>query len=264
MTIGDSRLPDSRKEEFRIGRVVSRTFNAVFAHPVTFLALAALIAIPSLLLDYYLVAFQPTDASLASGGTIRALGTSVLGALLGMVFGSLMQAALSQGTMSWLNGEKPSFGQSLSVVTKNFLPLTIIAAIMTLGLFLGILLLIIPGIILTLMWSVVVPVRVIEGTSITESFSRSRALTRDYRGSIFLLFLAYIPLTGAMSLAAHIPLGVAMVAKPGDFTVPYAAVEWIRFTVLGVVTGVGVSSIYYELRLVKEGIGAQQMAAAFD
>jgi hypothetical protein len=41
-------------------------------------------------------------------------------------------------------------------------------------------------------------------------------------------------------------------------------VDWILRVVLTSITAIGATSIYYELRLVKEGIGAQQMAAAFD
>jgi hypothetical protein len=47
-------------------------------------------------------------------------------------------------------------------------------------------------------------------------------------------------------------------------TVPLLVVQWIENTILVAIAAVGVSSIYYELRLVKEGVGAQQMAAAFD
>ena len=34
--------------------------------------------------------------------------------------------------------------------------------------------------------------------------------------------------------------------------------------VSGVVTSAGVSAIYYELRMIKEGVGAAQLAAVFD
>jgi len=257
-------------EEFRMGRVVSRLFDALLANPVPFLALTALLTIPSLLLSLY-VTSNVTQAmgmnpagGIAPGGTGRFFEMSALSGLVYLVFTFLLQAALTQGTIMWLNGDKPSFGQSLSVAVKNFLPLVAIAILTGLGFMLGMILLIIPGIILAMMWSVTVPVRVVEGAGITESFGRSRALTKGYRGRIFLLFLAYFVVAVVLGFAVRPLLGVALVPKPGDISPMYIIVDWVVRVVLTSITAVGVTSIYYELRLVKEGIGAQQMAEAFD
>jgi hypothetical protein len=260
-------------EEFRIGRVVSRLFDALLANAVPFMALAALLSIPALLLGLYNIqnisqtmGMNPAGGFIA-GGIGRFFETSVLTTLVNLVFTFLLQAALTQGTISWLNGDKSGFGQSLSVAVKNFLPLVAIALLTGLGVMLGFVLLVIPGIIVMLMWSVVVPVKVIEGTGITESFGRSRALTKDYRGRIFLLFLVYFLLDAALGLAVRPLLGLGMLPKAtdiGSINATVILVGWILRVVLTSITSVGVTSIYYELRLVKEGIGAQQMAAAFD
>ena len=257
-------------EDFRMGRVVSRLFDALIANAVPFLALTALLTIPSLLFSLYTIAnvTQTMGVSgagtLAPGGTGRFFAVSGLAGLIYLVFTFLLQAALTHGTISWLNGEKPSFGQSLSVAIKNFLPLVAIAILSGLGMMLGGLLLFIPGVIVALMWSVAVPVRVIEGAGITASFGRSRVLTKGYRGRIFLLLLAYFLVAIAVGFAVRPLLGVAMIPKPGDLNPVYILVDWITRVFLTSISAVGVTSIYYELRLTKEGIGAQQMAAAFD
>lgn len=257
-------------EDFRIGRVVSRLFEALLANPVPFLALTALLTLPSLLLSLYTVTnitqtMGVTAAGgIAPGGMGRFVEMSALSGLVYLVFTFLLQAALTQGTISWLIGERPSFGHSLSVALKNFLPLVAIAILTGLGVGLASFLLLVPGVILALMWSVVVPVKVIEGTGITESFGRSRALTKGYRGRIFLLFLAYFVVAMIVSFAVRPLLGVAMMPKPRDLNAAYILVDWVVRVVLTSITAVGATSIYYELRLVKEGVGAQQMAAAFD
>jgi hypothetical protein len=257
-------------EDFRMGRVVSRLFEALLANPVPFLALTALLTIPSLLLSLYTITnvtqtMGVTPAGgIAPGGMGRFIEVTGSAALVYLVFTFLLQAALTQGTISWLNGEKPSVGQSLSVAVKNFLPLVAIAILAGLGWMLGSLLLVVPGIIVALMWSVVVPVKVVEGTGITESFGRSRALTKGFRGRIFLLFLAYFVVAMILGFAVRPLLGISMLPKPGELSVGYILVDWILRVVLTAITAVGATSIYYELRLVKEGIGAQQMAAAFD
>ena len=112
--------------------------------------------------------------------------------------------------------------------------------------------------------TVAVPVKVIEGAGITESFGRSRALTKGYRGRIFLLLLAYTLIAIAIGFAIRPLLGIAVLPKPGDMSPTYVLSDWILRVILTSISSVGVTSIYYELRLVKEGIGAQQMASAFD
>ncbi len=260
-------------EDFYMGRVVNRLFEVLLANAVPFLALTALLTIPSLLIGLYTAGniTQFASATPAGGIAPSAIGqffqTVVLGAFVNLVFAFLLQAALTQGTISWLSGEKADFGRSLSVAVKNVLPLVAIAILMGLGVMLGGMLLLVPGIILVLMWSVTVPVRVVEGTGITESFGRSRALTKGYRGRIFLLFLAYFLLYLGLGLAARPLLGLGLMPKATDVTSMGAATvvaSWILHVLLTGISAVGVTSIYYELRLVKEGIGAQQMAAAFD
>ena len=257
-------------QEFRIGRVVSRLFDALLANAVPFLALTALLTIPSLLLSLYTTTNVTQTmgvnaaGAIAPGGGVRFAEMGLAGMLVYLVFTFLLQAALTYGTISWLNGEKPSFGSSLSVAVKNFLPLIAIAILTGLGVTLGFVLLVVPGFILFLMWSVAVPVRVIEGAGITESFGRSRALTKGYRGRIFLLLLAYTLIAVAIGFAIRPLLGIAVMPKPGDLSPAYVLADWVVRVVLTSISSVGVTSIYYELRLVKEGIGAQQMAAAFD
>jgi uncharacterized membrane protein len=256
-------------EDFRIGRVVSRLFNALFANSATFLTLAALLMIPVLLLTFYTSANYASMGITAAGGLAPGAGWSFFRLLLlqmtiYIVFSYLLQAALVQGTISYLNDERSSLGQCLSSALKSVVPLAIIALLSLLGMFAGMMLLLVPGLILALMWSVVVPVRMVENTGITETFGRSRALTKGYRGKIFLLILMYMALALAIAFVTRPLLGVSLLAKPAELNVPYIVVGWVEQVVLAAITAAGIASVYYELRLVKEGIGAQQMAAAFD
>jgi len=256
-------------EDFRMGRVVSRLFAALRANAVTFLALAALFSIPYLIFNLYITS-DITRMGMTPAGTFvpGRIGHFILisesAMVIYMVFDFLMLAAITQGTVTWLSGEKSSIGQSLSVAIKNLVPLIVIAVLALLAVLLGFVLLIVPGLILALMWFVVVPVRVIEGTGITKTFGRSRALTKGYRGRIFLLLLAYLLLAIVAGMVIALLAAGTMMPKPGNFNITYIALSWLLRVVLGSITAAGVASIYYELRLVKEGVGAQQMAEAFD
>lgn len=257
-------------EDFRIGRVVSRLFNALFANLATFLALAALLMIPMLLLTLYTstnlarMGMTPAGGILPGGGW-NFISMMVIQTVVYLIVAYLLQAALVYGTIAYLNDERPGFGQCLSSAMKSVLPLIVIAILSGVGMMLGAMLLLVPGFILAMMWFVVVPVRMVENTGISESFGRSRALTKGYRGKIFLLFLMYLVLALAIAFATRPLMGVSMIVpKPGELNVPYVVVGWAEQVFLAALTAAGIASVYYELRLVKEGIGAQQMAAAFD
>jgi hypothetical protein len=69
---------------------------------------------------------------------------------------------------------------------------------------LGYVALIIPGIIWSLMYALVIPVVVIEDKLVMDSFNRSRDLTKNYRGQIFLTqFLFGIIIFGATFITTH-------------------------------------------------------------
>lgn len=256
-------------EDFRMGRVVTRLFEALRANAVTFLVLAAILSIPSLLLSLYVTSdFTRMGVTQAGGFLPGHMGHFFLmtaaSTLLYVAFGFLLQAAVTQGTVSWLNGEKSGIGQSLSVAVKNLVPLVVIAILAMLAVGLGFMLLFVPGVILVLMWSVVAPVRVIEGAGITKSFGRSRALTKGYRGRIFLLLLAYFIVAMVAGLVLAVLVAGTAIPKPGNISTLYLVLTWALRVVMSSITAAGAASIYYELRLVKEGVGAQQMAAVFD
>src|SRR5215469_106290 len=84
-------------EDFRMGRVVGRLFEALFANAATFLALAALLSLPTLLLSLYLTADLTRSMGLTPAGTFVpgqmghffvVTGTSML---VYVVFGFLLQ-----------------------------------------------------------------------------------------------------------------------------------------------------------------------------
>ena len=263
MAIVDS--PDN----FQIGRVVSRTFSVLSHNAAVILMISALLMLPMLLLSFY-VAKIPAMTNAAAGkiavaNLAQIYETGALSFLVLTICTYILQASVIQGTLTYLNGEPVRLGDSLSAGFRSFLPIVVIALLSLLGMTAGMILLIIPGIILALAWSVVIPVRVVENTGISESFGRSRALTKDHRWKILALFLLYFLAAVAIELAIAPFLGMSILRPAARAaTLPVLVVTWIERVVFSALTAVGIASIYYELRLVKEGAGASQLAAAFD
>ncbi len=261
--------------QFEIGRVISRTFDVIGKNPVTFFGLSLLLSIPYLIFSffgaialYFGIGAQwlATPGGPMQPGTVAlAVEAGIVGFLIYFVFSNLLQAAITHGTIVSLNGGKASFGDCFATGIKHALPLTAIAILGGLGIIAGCFLLIVPGIILMLMWSVITPVRVSEQTGIIETLKRSAALTSGYKGSIFGIFVIYVVLSWVLNLVIR-PLAGAPMMSTG--TVANAFITLMLLTglvraVLGLIGAAGIASIYYELRLVKEGVGPEQLAAVF-
>jgi hypothetical protein len=135
----------------------------------------------------------------------------------------------------------------------------------TIGILVGLLLLIVPGFVVAVMWVVIVPAYMIENTGIRGSFSRSQELTLGYRGRIFGLCLIYFIvmfLIGAL-------VGVAvLVAFPQNFASNLVIVQVIGGAISAMIGSIAfstlIASLYYELRQIKEGIGPEALASVFD
>jgi hypothetical protein len=250
--------------DFQIGDVVNRTFGAISRNFVTFFLLSAvLVGIPTLvfgLAQYSLMSSGP-------GGWVL-WGLAIL---VNLAAAYVLQGALVHGAVTDFNGGRASFNACLSTGLKHMVPLVVIALLMSLGIMLGMVLLIVPGIILSIMWIVALPARVVENTGITESFGRSRDLTRNNRWKIFGLFVIYIILATVISMLVMLPVGAAgySAGQSGAIGAGSASIIAVVFNVIAtvltaIVSAAGVSAIYFELRKSKEGVGAEALAKVFE
>jgi hypothetical protein len=252
---------------FSIGRVASRTFAVLGRNLVTFLGLSILVVIPQLLFSTFMVRSFPANgvlnpAMFMSGAYWLEFSATTL---LWLVLSFVLQAALTYGTVMDLNGKRVSAGDALLTGIRLFLPLFGIAIIFGLGTAFGFLFLIVPGFMLLMAWFVVVPVRVTEGTGISESFSRSAQLTKGNRWSIFGLLIIYLVALILFQLITRPLFGVAMIApQPGSLNIAYLIFESVIRGITTVISATGVACVYYELRTSKEGLGPEQLASVFE
>jgi hypothetical protein len=245
---------------FDIGRAFSTAFRAVFANFPLYLALGAVfVGVPLALLGSSLAALTSSITQGAASGAPPQFGSvSLLGlwALLLLIGSVMLQAALMRATIEYLSDRSPSFGDCVQVGLRSFLPLIGIAIIMGLGIFFGMILLIIPGIILYIMWSVAVPVHVEERLGVFDSLGRSRALTKGSRWSIFGLVVAMTILNWVLQTVLQ------TVGAVGGVT--GALVLGTVGSLIGsLFSSTLIGSIYVELRTAKEGANVSDLAAIF-
>jgi Membrane domain of glycerophosphoryl diester phosphodiesterase len=143
-----------------------------------------------------------------------------------------------------------SFGETFEVVRPQ-LPAIIVAGILAvLGVMLGLILLIVPGLYLLTRWILIIPVVVLEGRSAGESFGRSWELVKGFGWNVFGVIVLTILLLLGFRIVLDIllfPLSNAFQSFvteliSGTLATPFAALAW--------------TLLYFRLREAKEPAAA--------
>ena len=124
--------------------------------------------------------------SAASNGAAAGAFWGLVAALIGIVGYFWVQGALVELVRDVRDGRADrTIGETYQVVRPR-LPALIVAGILAgIAIAIGILLFIIPGLFLLTIWSMIVPVIVLEGKSAGESFTRSREIVRGNGWNVF-------------------------------------------------------------------------------
>jgi uncharacterized membrane protein len=242
---------------FDMGRVVTATFASVQKH--------AAILLPASLV-YLALTQGVTYFGMSSIDPARLIFSPIYWIILviTLIGGFILQAFVIHVVVDGHRGNTPTIGNSLSAAVKSFIPLLVTGILTVLGAYLGLFLLIVPGVILFVMWSVAVPVVVVEGAGPIAALGRSRALTKGSRWAIFGLCLVALILVSVISFAIY---GFNLAAMSTATQNP-SVVRIIASILIGTITTVlmyaGIAAIYSELRMVKEGVANDQLAKVFE
>jgi hypothetical protein len=239
---------------------------------VVILGLALIVgAVPSLIVTYIFVqagvgANNPLEPGFSMN---RMLGTIFVSSVINLVIAALVQGAQTRATVSAAEGRKATFGESLSAGIRVALPLIGLSILWAIGVGIGFMVLIVPGIILLLMWAVAVPSLVIERNGIMAAFSRSAQLTKGARWKIFGLFLVLLVAYWLLSLIIGV-VGLKAYgagAGPGATTAALTVGNLIGSVVLGTIFntiwGTIQPALYVELLEWKEGTGLENLEQIF-
>jgi hypothetical protein len=267
-----SRTTVETRHGISVGNVFGRSFNVIKDNPLATLGTSfALIALPQLLLGQIGLGAAVFD-------NFRA-GQYALAGIYGIMVGLLWliaSGALVQATVAHDQGRPADPREMLQVGVLRCLPLFAVYVLLTLGIWVGIMFFVVPGIMLAVMWSVSLPAIVAERPGVFGAFGRSRALTKGARWHVFgILLLAFI-----IYLLASMAVGVASVAGYGSLGAltgggqvrmpvpvqPSFVVQLLQSIVTTVVltwfTTVG-ASLFIELRDWKDGPDADRLADIF-
>lgn len=260
-------------ESFDIGRTFSRTWAllrqsiagvGVFVLIVTAASMAIQGVASSMFVDQLQAARSGADP--LAGLRVFASGWYWLTVLVSLTVTSFSFAGATFGMLNSAQGQPAGFSDCARAGLAKLGPILAIFLLTYIGFLVGLLLLIVPGIIVALMWSVATPALLAENLGVLDSFGRSRALTKGSRGKIFLvLFLGVIVVYGVMWTV----LGIASGSGPSGFLFArrdHPALYLVQLPMIWGVTMTFVAlqvSIYLETLAIKGGGPAGHLDQVF-
>ncbi len=243
-----------------IGLVFSRAFGVMGANPVPVFGIAFLFGALPQLATGLLRGVRPGNDPDAQFG-VAALW--LVFALLGIVCSGLAQAAIVRATGAFIGGRTATLGESLQVGLAKALPGVGLTILFCLGVGLGLILLLVPGLILGVMWSASIPALVEEDASVLGAFGRSRALTKGARWTIFFVIILVLLMTWLVSGLAAVPALMAGI-RTTDTAHPFVMLlSVVTNTISTAIWASILTSLYFALRDWKDGPRTDRLVDVF-
>jgi hypothetical protein len=191
-------------------------------------------------------------------------GVAVIGALLTILltwFGALLAAVLSLIAFFWLQAALVkavddvrdgradlSLGETFAQARAQIGSVAVAAILAGLGIVLGLILLIVPGLVLMTWWAVIVPVVVLESRSAGEAFTRSRELVRGNGWGVFGIIVLMVLLLIGFSLALNLIL-----SPLADWLQSFVS-QVVGSTLTAPFVAIVLTLLYFRLRQAKEPV----------
>jgi Membrane domain of glycerophosphoryl diester phosphodiesterase len=255
-----------------LGELLDRSF---FLYRKHFALFVGIIALPHLVV----LAFNLIGVVVRPRGTtgLSALGSIWLIAHIVLYLGA---AAASQGAtviaVSKVHlGIDTTISEAFAGIKGRILYIALITIGVGIGVGIGFVFLIIPGIILALMWSLTIPVAVLEDKGLRDATSRSAELTKGSRGRILVICFLFIALMYIVILLWEIPIfaAIGLFARTGSHplkTLPiwtqiaFPVCTFLTQCLVGPLLTIALSLVYYDQRVRKEAFDLQLMMSTID
>ena len=230
--------------DFSVGGILGSTFATTLKNPLLFIGLAVLAILPASLVL----------AILPLGDAAPVVSLVVIAILVLAIQGAITYAVFQINT-----GHKASIMQSALRGLARFLPVLLASLIVGIGVGIGTFLLVVPGIIVYCLCAVTIPVCVVERMGPISSIGRSAFLTKGCRLKIFALTLI-LGLINALIMLVIPAIFASITSNAIVLTIVIALVSALPKAFECVM----ISTIYYELRRIKEGVTLDTLVNVFD
>jgi hypothetical protein len=233
---------------FRVGEALGESLNLLMKNLLPFLLVAAIGHAPLLYMEWQILANpSPVDPSTAFSRLFESLAAQYL-------LSTLCQAVVVYATFQALRGRPASIARSFTYALGRFIPVILTGLLSTAIVFVGCLLLLVPGIIASIGLIAAIPACMAEKLGPVASLSRSWALTEFHKGAIF----------GAVLAIGIGNWAIEYIFRQIQDPAAYTITVYLLGTLVGAYTLVLYTVIYHGLRVEKEGVDVDQIAAVFD
>ena len=161
-------------------------------------------------------------------------------------------------------GNEVTIGQALNRAVKSLWTLSVAQFAVVLWVFIGFVLLIVPGILWSLSYALVVPVVLVEGRKAAPSLRRSCELVKDNRWKVFAVLLIVSALQWLLGFGVASLSRLFLTLESGSGSLMRWTLEnvtTIFLTPLGIIADI---LLYYDFRIRKEGFDLEMLSRAFE
>ena len=236
---------------FSVGKLLSRSWSIFIGNIGSFLILSALVYAPLLIFVVFTLGGGSSDEIVLGA-------TGVISGILTFLLSFVVMAVIIQAAFQSLRAQPVSIGTSFAQAWSRILVVIVLAILQALAIGLGLLVLIIPGIIIAIMLYVSMACCLVERLGPIKAMGRSMELTKGYRWHLF----------GALIVFAIIMMIVSLVVAGLQFVIGQgligALLDWILSVAYSAFMSVTVAVAYHDLRVDKEGIDIEKIAAMFE
>lgn len=260
-----------------LGELLDHAFQLYRSRFALFVGIAAVAYLPLFVVETgrLWVIGQVAHTNAHTKGGVLALGTAaVVFTLLTLIVRLLSLAAASSATIIAVSAaylDRPiNLREAYGRVSGMLMRVFFIMIGMGIGVSIGTVLLIVPGVILFLMWALTIPVAVLEDTGLGDSLSRSRKLTAGHRSRVFVIYLLYFVLVMALEFGLVGPFVALAAVKGGHsafllsplLSVVGVVLVYVIQCLVTPVLSISLSLMYYDERVRKEAFDIQLMMNA--
>ena len=231
----------------------------------------------SLMLGITAAAYVPYYAAMllikaGAGGNAGAPGrtiTVILSEVLFIILWASLALPIATGAGTYAISERylgneVTIGQALNRAVKSLWTLSVAQFAVVLWVFIGFVLLIVPGILWSLSYALVVPVVLVEGRKAAPSLRRSCELVKDNRWKVFAVLLIVSALQWLLGFGVGSLSRLFLTLESGSGSLMRWTLEnvtTIFLTPLGIIADI---LLYYDFRIRKEGFDLEMLSRAFE
>ncbi|HVN18640.1 MAG TPA: hypothetical protein VMU05_07700 [Dongiaceae bacterium] len=252
------------------GELLDRTFSLYRSHFGLFVGISAL---PYLaVLAYRLIGLTFISPTPQISNVLMSFLWSIGSLFLLAIVSAASQAATVVAVSNLYLDRPASVMDSFSTVKNQIAGVIGLSFLVSLAAGMACLALLVPGILLFIMWSLGVPVKILEHKGVLDSMSRSMELTKGSRGRIFVIGLLVLVLAIAISWLLQWPILIAagFSLRGGiqhmsiAWQVALVVAEFVSRCLVGALMTIALSLVYYDQRVRKEAFDLQLMMSTID